>query len=98
MVTLLVVAFVVRALALTVPSSYFVISRSSIKKKCASIRPGMSAAEIDGVIHSGAWPFQEELGPDKISFMTWETCEIDLAPDTHRAIRAVFQGSGIQGG
>jgi hypothetical protein len=63
MVTVLAVAFVVRALALTVQSSYFLISRSSIKKKCASIRPGMSTAEIDKVIHFGSVAFSGRTWP-----------------------------------
>jgi hypothetical protein len=67
------------------PMIVYRLRRHSTMANCASIRPGISQAELQNAIKSSAPRFQT-LSGNRFVFGDWEACEVEIDPETGRVL------------
>ena len=93
---MVLVAVVVRTVIWGGPALLYGVRQPSTSSQCAAVRPGMALNELEDLIHSRTWPMQESLTATQFSFGAWDTCQVELNPQTHQVVRAQMFQSPIQ--
>lgn len=96
LLTILTVAVVVRTAIWGGPRMLYELRRPSTSSVCAVVHSGMTLIEVEDLVHSRNWPMQESLSANQFSFGAWDTCKVDLDPQTHKVVRAGMDQSPIQ--
>jgi hypothetical protein len=81
-------AAVVRTAIWGGPALLYHLRARPISSECAAIRAGMTFDEMEARVHSRTWPTDEFLSANRFSFGRWETCEVELDPNTRNVLRA----------
>jgi hypothetical protein len=93
---MLTLAVVVHSLIWGAPALQYKLQLPSTDSECASVHPGMTPTELEEFVHSRGWPTEESLSETEFSFGGSEICQVELDPQTHRAVRAKMFQSPIK--
>jgi hypothetical protein len=96
LLTTLTLAVVVHSLMWGIPALRYKLNAPSTDSECASVHSGMTQTELEELVHSRTWPMEESLSETEFSFGGGEICQVELDPQTHRAVRAKMFQSPIK--